>query len=43
MDIKNVVVSVHHTTDDAAVEPICELNEFELAIVGGGGGDVVFA
>ncbi len=37
------VLSVQQANDNSAVESLCELNEFELAIVGGGGGDVVFA
>ncbi len=40
---KIIVISAQQTTDDSAHEPICELNDFELAVVGGGGGDVVFA
>ena len=37
------VLSVQQANDDSAIESLCELSEFELAIVGGGGGDVVFA
>jgi len=37
------VLSVQLANYDSTVESLCELNEFELAVVGGGGGDVVFA
>ena len=37
------VLNVQQANDSSVVEALCELNEFELAIVGGGGGDVVFA
>lgn len=37
------VLGVQQVGDNSVFESLCELNEFELAIVGGGGGDVVFA
>lgn len=37
------ILNVQQANDNSAVESLCELSEFELAIVGGGGGDVVFA
>ena len=36
-------LNVQQANDNSVVESLCELKEFELAIVGGGGGDVVFA
>jgi len=37
------IAFVEKTVEEAGRVPLCELNDLQLALVGGGGGDVVFA
>lgn len=37
------IAFVEKTVEEAAREQVRELNDLQLALVGGGGGDVVFA